>query len=68
MVIHPGDLVIGDDDGLLCVPYDEVDAMHAAALGKVAYEKKMVEDIRAGTNDTGWVDATLRRLGCALPG
>jgi RraA family protein len=67
MVVHPGDLVIGDDDGLLCVPYDAVEAMHAAALEKVAYERKMVADIRAGTHDTAWVDAQLRRLGCALP-
>lgn len=67
MVIHPGDLVLGDEDGLLCVPYDEVEALHTAALDKVEYERKMVENIRAGTNDTGWVDAALRRIGCALP-
>ena len=28
MVIAPGDLVIGDDDGLLCVPYDQVEQVH----------------------------------------
>jgi len=26
MVIEPGDLVIGDEDGLLCVPFDDADA------------------------------------------
>src|SRR5919112_2027255 len=31
MVIEPGDLVLGDDDGLLCVPFAEVEAVHAAA-------------------------------------
>jgi regulator of RNase E activity RraA len=26
MVIHPGDLILGDADGLLCVPFDEAEA------------------------------------------
>jgi regulator of RNase E activity RraA len=64
MVIAPGDLVIGDDDGLLCVPYDEVDQVHAAAAAKHAAETKQVAAIEAGTHDGSWVDAALRRLGC----
>ena len=34
MVIEPGDLVIGDDDGLLCVPYDRAEQLLAAARQK----------------------------------
>jgi len=64
MVIAPGDLILGDDDGLLCVPFDEMEAIHAAAAAKHAAEVKMIADIEAGTNDTSWVDAALRRLGC----
>ncbi|MFC0406659.1 RraA family protein [Roseomonas elaeocarpi] len=64
MVIMPGDLVLGDDDGLLCVPIDEAEAIHAAASAKHAAEEKQVVAIAAGTNDTAWVDAALRRLGC----
>ncbi len=66
MVIQPGDLVIGDDDGLLCVPYDLVDEIYQAATAKTALEKKMVAEIQAGTNDTSWVDATLQRLNCYI--
>ncbi len=36
MVIEPGDLVIGDDDGLLCVPYDHVAEVYAGATAKHA--------------------------------
>src|SRR3712207_6880770 len=36
MVIAPGDLVIGDDDGFLCVPYDQVEQVHAATAAKHA--------------------------------
>jgi RraA family protein len=64
MVIEPGDLVIGDDDGVLCVPYDQVDAMHQATLQKQKAEAKMIAEIAAGTWDTSWIDATLTRLGC----
>jgi regulator of RNase E activity RraA len=64
MVIAPGDLVLGDDDGLLCVPLDEAEVIQAAAAAKHAAEEKQVANIEAGTHDASWVDATLRRLGC----
>ena len=64
MVVAPGDLVVGDDDGLLCVPYDQVEQVHAAAAAKHATETKQMATIEAGTHDASWVDAALKRLGC----
>ena len=64
MVIAPGDLVLGDADGLLCVPYDDVEQVLAASRDKVALEQKTIANIRAGTHDTAWVDARLKALGC----
>jgi regulator of RNase E activity RraA len=64
MVITPGDLVLGDDDGLLCVPLDEAEAIYMAAAAKHAAEEKQMANIEAGTHDASWVAATLRRLGC----
>ncbi len=64
MVIHPGDLMVGDADGLLCVPYAEADNILLATHQKMDAEKKMLADIAAGTLDTAWIDATLRRIGC----
>jgi regulator of RNase E activity RraA len=64
MVISPGDLVLGDDDGLLCVPCEEAEAIHTAAAAKHAAEGKQATNIEAGTHDASWVDAALRRLGC----
>ena len=66
MVIEPGDLVIGDDDGLLCVPFDDAERLLAAAHQKQRIENKMVADIEAGTFDRSWVDATLSRLNCFI--
>lgn len=66
MVITPGDLVIGDDDGLLCVPYDEVEAVYAAADAKHKAETKQMTAIHEGRNDRSWVDAALAKLGCEI--
>ncbi len=64
MVIQPGDLIVGDGDGLLCVPYDEVEAVIEATRAKNAAEQKTMAAIAAGTLDTAWIDATLKRIGC----
>ena len=66
MVIEPGDLMLGDDDGVLCVPFDAVDGILAAAQAKQKAEATMLAEFEAGTNDRVWVDETLRRLGCAI--
>lgn len=67
MVIEPGDLVIGDDDGLLCVPYDHVAEVYDRAAAKHAAEEKQMRQIAEGTNDRSWVLESLRKKGCALP-
>jgi regulator of RNase E activity RraA len=68
MVIEPGDLVIGDGDGVLCIAYDEVEEVYRAAAAKKKSEDKTLADLRAGGSmDRAWVDATLVQLGCTLP-
>ena len=66
MVIEPGDLVIGDDDGLLCVPYDRAEQLLAAARQKQEIEAVMVAEIADGTQDNAWIDAALKRANCAI--
>ena len=39
MVIQPGDLILGDGDGVLCVPFDALDQVLTAAEAKEAAEK-----------------------------
>ena len=61
----PGDLIIGDDDGLLCVPFEETEAIYAAAKAKADTEARTLENTEAGKLDPKtWVDEALRRLGC----
>lgn len=68
MVIHPGDIVIGDSDGVLAVPIDGAEEILRATQAKSAAEIKQMAAIEAGTNDRSWVDKTLVARGCALPG
>ena len=67
MVIEPGDLIIGDSDGVLCVPFDALEQVLANTEAKQDAETKQMAAIEAGTNDRTWVDAALKRLGCAFP-
>ncbi len=67
MVIEPGDLILGDADGVLCVPLAQADSILAAARAKLEAEKKMMSDIQAGRLDQGWIEATLQRIGCERP-
>ena len=64
MVIAPGDLVLGDDDGVLCVPFDQVEAVFKAATAKYEAEQKQIANIQAGTHDASWVDKQLREMKC----
>jgi regulator of RNase E activity RraA len=67
MVIEPGDLVLGDSDGVLAVPIDAAEEVYARTVAKQEAEARQMAAIEAGTNDRSWVDAALRRLGCEMP-
>ncbi|MDR6713464.1 regulator of RNase E activity RraA [Pseudomonas hunanensis] len=67
MVIEPGDLIIGDEDGLLCVPFDHVGEVYDRAAAKHAAEQAQLDQIAQGANDRSWVLASLKQKGCLLP-
>ena len=68
MVIHPGDLVIGDGDGVLCVPRAEAETVLAATEAKQEAERVELAAIEAGTNERSWNDKALAAKGCELVG
>jgi RraA family protein len=63
MVVQPGDLILGDADGLLCVPFEAAEEILEAARKKSAAEKVTVQEIAEGRLDITWIDAALARLG-----
>jgi RraA family protein len=68
MVIEPGDLIVGDGDGIVCVPFDQAAEILKATEAKHRAELKQLEDIKQGKSDRSWVDTTLKRLGVNIEG
>jgi regulator of RNase E activity RraA len=66
MIIEPGDLILGDDDGLVAVPFDSVASILKATQAKQNTEVKQMAEIAAGTSDRSWIDARLKHLGCVI--
>jgi RraA family protein len=66
MVIEPGDLILGDDDGVLCVPFGDAATVLEAARKKHADEERSIAAIKDGSRSKAWVDQTLERLGCLI--
>ena len=64
MRINPGDLILGDCDGVLCVPKEEAETVLAASRQKKAAEDKQMAAIADGSIDRSWVDKALTDKGC----
>ena len=67
MVIEPGDLVIGDWDGVLSIPLDDVESILKKTNEKQAAEAVDMAKIEADEWDRSWVDKTLKDRGCIMP-
>ncbi|MDF2811967.1 MAG: menG, partial [Microvirga sp.] len=48
MVVEPGDLILGDDDGLLCVPFDDTTKVYRDARAKQDAEAKIMAATQEG--------------------
>ncbi len=64
MVIEPGDLVIGDEDGLLCVPAADAARIYPIAAAKHKSESDTFANIGKGDNSRAMYEKKLRELGC----
>jgi RraA family protein len=69
VAVHPGDLVVGDADGVVVVEREKAASLLDAAAAKVADERARVADILAGRNlRPKWLDGTLRAAGVLKEG
>lgn len=64
MNIEPGDLVLGDLDGVISVSKTELEETLSKAKAKYAAEQKQMEETVNNTIDRSWINKELRRLGC----
>jgi 4-hydroxy-4-methyl-2-oxoglutarate aldolase len=69
IAVAPGDLVVGDADGVVVIERAKAPSLLAAAAKKVAEEHARMDDILAGRNlKPKWLDGALRAAGVLKEG
>jgi RraA family protein len=63
MPVNPGDIIVGDADGLVAIPPQIAERVLASAKSILEKETKSMKEIVAGTVDRGWVDKALKEKG-----
>lgn len=61
--VQPGDLVVGDADGVVVIPRADVAAVLEAAEKKLAAEKLRLDEVAQGELVSPWLNAALRSAG-----
>ena len=67
MPVNPGDIIVGDADGLVAVPQESAERILASAKSILEKETASMKQILAGTVDRSWVDKALKEKGYKLP-
>jgi RraA family protein len=69
ITVAPGDLVVGDADGVVVIERERAPGLLEAAAKKVADEKERLDDIRAKRNlEPDWLEGALRAAGVLKAG
>lgn len=69
VAVHPGDLVVGDADGVVVIEREKAASLLEEAAKKVADERSRIADIQAGRNlKPKWLDGALRAAGLLKEG
>ena len=69
VAVHPGDLVVGDADGVVVVEREKAASLLPLAATKVTDERQRIADITSGKDlRPKWLDASLRAAGVLKTG
>ncbi len=66
--VMPGDLIVGDADGVVVIEREKAPAMMDLAVRKVADEAARIEAIARGDTESKWLPAALRAAGVLKEG
>jgi len=66
MPVNPGDIIVGDADGLVAVPQEQAERVLTSAKSILEKETASMKQIVAGTVDRSWVDKALKEKGYKL--
>lgn len=64
MIVHSGDIMVGDEDGVVAIPQRDAEALLELAGRKAAEEEAAKLAIAKGMWDRSWVDKALVEKGC----
>ena len=63
MVVNPGDIILGDSDGVVAIPPSVALEVARLGLAKAAQERVTIQSIKNGSYDDSWVDTMLGQKG-----
>ncbi|WPG41323.1 RraA family protein [Variovorax sp. EBFNA2] len=63
VTVCPGDLVVGDADGVVIVERERVESLLPAAAQKVVDEAARIEAVKKGSTSAKWLDSAMRNAG-----
>jgi len=63
VAVNPGDLIVGDVDGVVVIPGADIDGVLELAAKKLAAEKQRIDEISAGLLVSPWLADALKQAG-----
>lgn len=66
VVVRPGDIIVGDRDGLVVIPLEEAEIVLEKLKAIFKKEEETTKNIDEGTLDRAWVDEKLHEKGCEI--
>lgn len=64
--VAPGDIILGDTDGVIIIPRADAAALYEKAIKFSASDKAKYEAAKNGTADRSWVEKSLEAKGCEI--
>jgi RraA family protein len=66
VVVNPGDIVVGDADGIVVISPQDAPDLLVKAKAKFEKEQEIFRAIEAGTRDKSWIERELKARGCEV--
>ncbi|MNO07446.1 4-hydroxy-4-methyl-2-oxoglutarate aldolase [compost metagenome] len=64
-MVNPGDIIVGDEDGVVAFPQAVAQQVLAQARAHEAHEERVKAEIATGAIDQSWLDKVLEKAGLA---
>jgi regulator of RNase E activity RraA len=62
MTVYPGDIILGDMDGVIVIPRQDAEVVLKAAVSFAAKDHEKTLEAKEGKSDRAWVDELLGKL------